>query len=232
MRTTLQAAGPTCTAATTTITVTTTGRATGSCTTTTTTPQRARPTGAATTRTGSRSTATTRAEARHGRLTSGGFGRRSGSGALRRQDEQQSPVVVVRRKDVGLRRLRPVALRVNGNRLVEHAHAPLERCADVVVAALEVEPQHFLDRAADDVRVAEAGELAGASAGADQAALLVADEERRVGGRVVVVEQLEDEAEAALRAAARAVAEAGRALAGDAAVTAVGADEVGHAPLG
>jgi RNase P/RNase MRP subunit POP5 len=56
-------------------------------------------------------------------------------------------------------------------------------------------------RAADHLLVRQAGQLLGAAAAADDAALLVADEERRVGRGVVVVEQLEEEAEAALRAA-------------------------------
>src|SRR3954452_22107205 len=82
--------------------------------------------------------------------------------------EQHPAVVVVRREDVGLRSLRPVPLRVNGNRLVEHPHAPLECGRDVVVAALEVEPEHLLDGTADHVGVAKSGELARAPAGADQ----------------------------------------------------------------
>src|SRR4051812_42489436 len=117
---------------------------------------------------------------------------------------------------------------MDGHGLVEHPHAPFERRADVVVPALELQSQHLLYGAPDHVVVAEAGELARATAGADEPRLLVADEERGVGRRVVVVEQLEDEAEAALRAAASAVPETGRALARDAAVAAVGADEVGH----
>src|SRR3954451_625643 len=145
-----------------------------------------------------------------------------------RQDEQQSAVVVVCREDVGLRPLRPVSLRVNGDRLVENAHSPLERGADVVVARLELEAEHLLHRAADHVVVAEARELARTAAGADQSSVLVADEECGVGRRVVIVEQFEDEAEAALRAAARPIPESGGALAVDAAVSAVGADEVGH----
>ena len=72
---------------------------------------------------------------------------------------------------------------------------------DVVVAVLELEAEHVLHRPADHVEVAQAGELARAAPGADQAALLVEDEERGVGRRVVVVEQLEQEAEAALLAA-------------------------------
>src|SRR3954449_3286372 len=131
-----------------------------------------------------------------------------GSG-LRGEDEQQAAVLVVGREYVRLRGLGAVALSVHGHGLVEHPNAPLERRADVVVAVLEGEAEHVLHRTADHVGVAEAGELAGAAAGADQAALLVGDEERGVGRRVVVVEQLEEKAEAAVRAAARAIAEAG-----------------------
>ena len=75
-------------------------------------------------------------------------------------------------------------------------------------------PQHLLRGAAHHVEVAEPGQLARAAAGADQATLLVEDEERGVGRGVVVVEQLEQEAEAALLAALGAALEAGRALGG------------------
>src|SRR5436305_2384579 len=99
----------------------------------------------------------------------------------RGQDEQETAVLVVGREDVRLGRLGAVALGVHRDRLVEHAHAPLERRADVVVAAvLPLEPEHLLNGAADHVLVAEPGQLARAAARADQAGLLVADEERRV----------------------------------------------------
>src|SRR3954454_23241469 len=146
------------------------------------------------------------------------------AGLRGRQHEQQSAVVVVRGEDVGLRPLRPVSLRVNGDRLVENTHSPLERGADVVVTRLELEAEHLLHGTADHVIVTEAGELARAAAGTDQASVLVTDEECGIGRRVVVVEQLEDEAEAALRATARSVPESCGAFAGDAAVPAVGAD--------
>src|SRR5215208_7956421 len=136
------------------------------------------------------------------------------SGSARSQDEQQAAVVVVGREDVRLCRLRAVALGVDGDLLVEDADAPLQRGADVVVAVLELQPQDLLDRTADDVLIAQAGEHAGAPAGADQAALLVRDEERGVRRGVVVVEQLEEEPEAAVLAAAGALGEAGAALGG------------------
>ena len=61
-----------------------------------------------------------------------------------RQHEQQPAVVVVGGEDVRLRRLGPVAFGVHDHLLVEHAHAPLERGADVVVAVLELEPEHLV----------------------------------------------------------------------------------------
>ena len=67
---------------------------------------------------------------------------------------------------------------------------------------VELELEDLLHRPADHVEVTEPGELARAAAGADQASLLVEEEEGRVGGRVVVVEQLEEEAEAALACSA------------------------------
>ena len=122
---------------------------------------------------------------------------------LRREDEQQAAVLVVRGEDVCLGGLGPVALGVHDHRLVEHAHAPLERRADVVVAVLELEPEDLPHRAADHVEVAEAGELRAPRPAPISRALLVADEEGGVRRRVVVVEQLEQEAEAALLARLR-----------------------------
>ncbi len=78
--------------------------------------------------------------------------------------------------------------------------------------SVELEVQHLLRGAAHHVEIAEAGELSGAPAGADQATLLVEDEERRVGRGVIVVEQLEEEAEPAFLAAPGAALEAGGAL--------------------
>ena len=76
------------------------------------------------------------------------------------QNEQQAAVLVVRGEDVCLRRLRPVPFGVHDHWLVQHAHAPLESGADVVVTRLELEPQHLVHRPADHVQVAEPGELA------------------------------------------------------------------------
>src|SRR3954453_334978 len=66
-----------------------------------------------------------------------------------REDDQQAAVVIVRRKDVGLRAPGPVGLRMNPDGLVEHPDAPLERRAHLIVAVPQVEPQQLLHRAAD-----------------------------------------------------------------------------------
>src|SRR5688500_1326578 len=151
-----------------------------------------------------------------------------GAALARSQDEQEPTVLVVRREDVCLRRFGTIAFRVHDDRLVEHPNAPLERGADVVVAILELEAENLAHGSPDDVLVAQARELARAAAGADQRAVLVGDEERRIGSRVVVVEEFEQEAESAVLAAPRALGEPGAALARHAAIPAVGTDEVGH----
>src|SRR3954468_3085289 len=55
---------------------------------------------------------------------------------------------------------------------VRGAPAPCGRGGAVVVAVLRHEPEDLVDGAADHVRVAEAGQFAGAAPGPDQAALL------------------------------------------------------------
>src|SRR5688572_3825252 len=114
--------------------------------------------------------------------------------------------------------------------LVQDAHPPLQRGPDVVLVLLELEAQDVLDVASDDVLVAEPGQLARAAAGADHAGLLVEDEEGGVRRRVVILEKLEQEAEAALLTPLRPSAEPGGAVARLAARPAVGADEVRHRP--
>ena len=87
----------------------------------------------------------------------------------------------------------PSALTCDG--LAERAHAPLQHRADVVVAVGELAGRGPRATGRPMTRSSSRpGELEGAPAAADHAALLVADEERGVGRRVVVVEQLEQEA--------------------------------------
>ena len=109
-------------------------------------------------------------------------------------------VVVVGGEDVRLRRLRRGLLRRARSRLVEHAHAPLERGADVVLAGSRTRGSSTSCTGLPITsRSPRPGQLARPAPGADQAALLVEQEEGGVGRRVVVVEQLEQEAEAAFR---------------------------------
>src|SRR4051794_10553392 len=158
--------------------------------------------------------------------------RRSFTGLLlgRGEDEQQAAVVVVGREEVGRRPGRDVALGVDRDRLVALADAPLQGGADGVGVALgELQAEDLAGRAADHVLLVEAGELEGAPAQADDPALRVADEERGVGRRVVVVEELEEKREAALGAALGPRPEACCAFGFAGAVPAVRADEqVGH----
>src|SRR5207244_10090945 len=111
----------------------------------------------------------------------------------------------------------------------QHPDAPLQRCVDRVLPVHEGEAEDVLDRPADRGLVPEPGELEAAAPAPDHAGLVVADEEGRVRVRVVVVEQLEEESEAAFLAAARRGAEARGPLGGSAPVSAVGTNEDGHA---
>src|SRR3954452_19557749 len=122
--------------------------------------------------------------------------------SVRCQDEQQPAIVVVGGEDVGGGRLGPVPLCMHRNRLLEHAHPPFKRGADGIAILVELEVENFLDRPAHHVLLAEPGELAHAASDTYYARVGVADEESRIRSGVVVVEQLEQEAEAALLAAA------------------------------
>src|SRR3954447_10446710 len=133
---------------------------------------------------------------------------------LGRQDDEQAAVVVVGREEVGGRARGEGPLRVDSHRLAQHANAPLQRGGDLVAAVVELQAEHLVDRAPDDLLLLEAGELERAAAGADRPALLVAHEEGRVRRGVVVVEQLEEEREAAPLAALGLTPEAGGAIGG------------------
>ena len=58
-------------------------------------------------------------------------------------------------------------------------------------SSTQSKPEHVLDLAADHLLVLEPGELEAALADVEQPSLLVADEESRLRGRVVVVQELE-----------------------------------------
>src|ERR1700755_610790 len=61
---------------------------------------------------------------------------------LRRgQHEQQTAVIIVGREEIGDGLGREIALGMNRNALSEAAHAPFERHADVILAAVEVQAE-------------------------------------------------------------------------------------------
>src|SRR4051794_34888977 len=148
--------------------------------------------------------------------------------SVRCQDEQQPAIVVVGGEDVGGGRLRAGTFFMPPKPPFLDAHAPLKRCADGIAILVELEVENFLDRPAHHVLLAEPGELAHAASDTYYARVGVANEESRIRSGVIVVQQLEQEAEAALLAAASALGETGRPLGAERAVSAVGADEVRH----
>src|SRR5436305_912984 len=161
---------------------------------------------------------------------------------LRGEDDQQSPIVVIGREDVGNRLRRKIALGIDRDPLSQRAHAPLQRGGNRVGAVVSVafarfvaaalgapfEAEDLLYRAANHILVGKSSQLEAATPGIDHPRLLVADEEGGVRRRVVVVQQLEDKAEAALGAALGARAEARGSLRADLPVAAVGANEERH----
>ena len=90
------------------------------------------------------------------------------------------------------------------------------------------ELQRLDDVAAHQVGLGEAGQLEDAAADREHAPLLVGDDETRVGRGVVVVEQLEEEAEAAVPAGGRLRREALAGVDVERALLAPWADVVRH----
>src|SRR5207302_1702095 len=113
--------------------------------------------------------------------------------------------------------------------LTEPAYAPFERELGGVLLRLEaVEPEAFNDVGAEQFLLAVADELEDAPPGREDPALLVADDEAGVRRRVVVVHQLEQEAEPAALAGDGDVVDLLQPVVVDRALLAVRADEVGH----
>ena len=119
--------------------------------------------------------------------------------------------------------------RLQLERLVQPPDAPFERELRRVLLLLEAaEPEPLDDVDADQVALVPAGQLEDAAADREDAPLLVADDEARVRRRVVVVHQLEEEAEAAVVARDGLVVEALFAIDVDRPLLAVRADEKRH----
>src|SRR5207253_10368805 len=122
--------------------------------------------------------------------------------------QKEAAVVVVGREEVGDRR--PVLVQpVGPERAVdaEHPDAPLDALRGGVVAlpAGEAEPVHHL--VPDEVALAVARDLEGGVPGSQDAALLVADDQRGARARVVVLQQFEEEPEPATLTSASAMAD-------------------------
>jgi hypothetical protein len=112
--------------------------------------------------------------------------------------------------------------------LAHPAHAPFERDLRRVLPVEARDPERLDHVPAHQVLLAVAGELEDVAPGREHPCVLVAHHEAGVRRRVVVLEQLEEEAEAAAVARDRLLRQALHPVVVDRPVLAVRADEVGH----
>src|SRR5262245_47000243 len=112
--------------------------------------------------------------------------------------------------------------------LSEPAHAPL---ADELERRCVRERESRCHVTADEVRLAEAGQLEDPSSDGEHSSVLVADDEAGGRRRVVVFEELEEEAEAAAPTLWRVAREPLAAVDVDGALAAVRADEDRHGAI-
>src|SRR5690349_8200423 len=147
----------------------------------------------------------------------------------RRERDEQPAVVVVRGKEVSGHRLRVARSGPQLQLLAETADAPFERELRGIALGLEaVEPEALDDVRAHQVFLAEPGQLEDPAADREDPPVAVADDHAGRRCRVVVLHQLEQEAEAAVVAGDRLVVEALLAVNVDRPLLAVRADEVRH----
>src|SRR5262245_32072851 len=150
-------------------------------------------------------------------------------GSARRERDEKAAVLVVGREDVGRHLLDLPGARAKQELLTEAPDAPLERERDRALALLvAVEPECLHDVLPHQLALAVAGQLEDAAAGGDEAAGVVARDEARVRRRVVVVEQLEQEPEAAALARDCLAQQTLPPVVVERAVLAVRADEIRH----
>src|SRR5688572_7437565 len=146
-----------------------------------------------------------------------------------RQRDEDPAIVVIGREDVRGDGLDLACPRTKLDLLAEPPHAPLEGQRDRALPVLEAAEAECVDHVlAHQLALAVSRELENAAAGCEDAPGAVAGYEARVRGGVVVVEELEEEAEAATLARDRMAEEALPAVVVDGAVLAVRADEEGH----
>ena len=124
-----------------------------------------------------------------------------------RQDEQQPAVIVVSGEEIGARFGRQIPLGVDLNLLIKRAHAPLQNRPNRIALLSKAQAEYITNWAPNNALVIEPCQLECAASAGDYAGVVVTDEERRIWSRKVVIEQFEDESEAALFAAFRLSAE-------------------------
>src|SRR5205807_8748005 len=143
--------------------------------------------------------------------------------------DEQSAVLVVGGEEVGRDVLTLPGARTQLELLAEPSHTPFERDLGRVLLRREtVEPEAIDQVGAQQLLLAVAHELEDASTRREDPSLLVADDEPGVRRRVVVVHQLEQEAEPAALARDGNVVDLLQPVVIDGALLAVRADEVGH----
>src|SRR6266540_6823627 len=152
-------------------------------------------------------------------------------GSARREADQEPTVLVVGRKEVGGHALYVPGAGAKLERLAEPPHAPIQGDLHRALPVEAGEPERLDDVAAHQLLLAEAGELEHVPAAREHPGLLVADDESGPRGGVVVLEQLEEKAEAAALARDRLVGQPFAPVVVDRARLAVRADEVGHAAM-
>ena len=143
-----------------------------------------------------------------------------------RQNEQQPAVVVVCGEEIGARFRWKVALGIDLDLLIEGTDAPLQDSAYGVGLGGEAEPKNIPNGPTDNAFIVKAGQLKGAATACDHTGVVVADEERRVRSREVVIEEFKEKTETTFAAAFCATAKTVAGVDRQGAVAALRADEV------
>src|SRR4051794_27803759 len=156
--------------------------------------------------------------------------RRRSTSRSRCERDEQPAVVVVRREEVPGHPLRLAPVRPQLEPLTHATDAPFEcERRRVPIRREPAQAEALDDVAAEQILLREARELEHAATGRDDPSLLVADHEAGARRRVVVVHQLEEEAEATPLARDGHVVDLLQPVVVDRPLLAVRADEVRHA---
>src|SRR5438105_419624 len=149
--------------------------------------------------------------------------------AARCERDEKPAVLVIGGEEIGRHQFLLAGARPHLELLPEPANTPFERDLRRVLLGLEAaEPEPVDDVRPEQLLLSVADELEDTAAGGEDPSFLVADDEAGVRRGVVVVHQLEEEAESAALAGDRDVVELLQPVVVDGALLAVGADEEGH----